>query len=241
MDQIKCCCGHNKQQQENTKSAVSGVREVPTCVCISTCVPVLHFSEDHSDWFRFYIISVEKRSLRFFNRNPPLPPRLVETAGPALLRVCFSCSWGAALGRWECGWAWPPWCRRPEGWRRTTMESWARSSARGEGRKCWCAASPAPNWEGEQRPACYQRDVSMNGWRKVSGSHSPLGEIKLIEPDGAAKRVIRVLHHLQDLLFILFLFLPFCWNTIWIWGRHMHSLHKKRPMRGSNELVSHTN
>lgn len=55
---------------------------------------------------------------------------------------------------------------------------------------------------------------TVNGHRKASACHSPLGEIKLIEPDGAAKRVFCVLHHLQDVLFILLLFLPFSRNSI---------------------------
>lgn len=94
-----------------------------------------------------------KRSLLFssllITLNPHLPPLQVEMKG---LRVSsapslpLSLSWDAALELWGSGSAWPPWCCHPEGWMRTTVGCWERSSALGEGRTGWCAAWLTPSW-----------------------------------------------------------------------------------------------
>ena len=48
--------------------------------------------------------------------------------------------------------------------------------------------------------------------------NSPLGEVELVESNRTAERVLRVLHHLQDLLFSLVL-LTLLRRNLWIWGR----------------------
>lgn len=60
--------------------------------------------------------------------------------------VPFQPSGHAGLWQRGCGWAWPPWCRPPEGWWRTTMGCWGHSSARAAGRTRWNAAWPTQSW-----------------------------------------------------------------------------------------------
>lgn len=67
--------------------------------------------------------------------------------------------------------------------------------------------------EGEKRLKMWLKGYVLNFWNKRAG-HSPLGDVELVESDRAAERVLRVLHHLQDFLFIHAFLSFFSWDAV---------------------------